>query len=303
MTDRTHIADDSWERLSALLEGDLSESETRGVERDLGQDPSLRALYQDLQRATQLMRTAGPVAAPDRFLDGVMAAVAQEPIPANRPLRGWRMPFRVPFEGLLVVAAAAVVLFLAIPREDEEAEDAAGAARVDLQKVVDAVPPAVPAPTAKTVAGDATSASSVGVRRGGDKVVAVEREAAPAAPEVGGTSDDEPPAVDSEKPAPVGFGAPLRYSVNTGDEAAVTRLVQLAGRFGGKLSDDAGKTLTTTDLKAGPAVVFLRIPADRLSEFDAALRSLGRDVSADRDDEKLQVGDTVEGQVTVQLAP
>ena len=105
------IHDEVWERLSALLEGELSTDEARELEDQIARDPTLQEAYREVRRVSGLLRAQGPVAAPAGFAARVMTAVADEPLPVAAPRWTWPRA-----ESALLVAAAAAVLWMAAPR-------------------------------------------------------------------------------------------------------------------------------------------------------------------------------------------
>ena len=114
------------EQLSALLDGELDEHEAAAVEAAVRADPQLQAELDRLRGTQSLLRAHGRVRAPADFAATVLARVDEEAIAAP----WWRRPMGVPLEGVLVAAAAALVLFIALPAAQgpETAPTAAGAA-------------------------------------------------------------------------------------------------------------------------------------------------------------------------------
>lgn len=104
------------DHLSAFLDGELDEAEAIAVEAALEADPTLREELARLKGVQHLLRTHGRTRAPDGFTARVLEA-AREQTPAAAPW--WRRPFGVPLEGVLVAAAAALVLIIAVPRSLE----------------------------------------------------------------------------------------------------------------------------------------------------------------------------------------
>ncbi len=101
---------DSNERLSALLDNELSDAERRALEKELESDSALRAEFEALRGAREMVRAHGRSYAPADFVEKVMSKVENEVIPANNS-NFWRRPFGVPIEAVAVAAAALMVVF------------------------------------------------------------------------------------------------------------------------------------------------------------------------------------------------
>ncbi len=114
-------------RLSAYLDGALSEQEAAEVADAIAADASLRHEYEAMQNAVQTLRREGPTRAPHGFHARVMAAVETEPGPSGAVVRLQRAWNRVPLEAVALAAAAAVVVLViqGRPKPNEpEAEEA-----------------------------------------------------------------------------------------------------------------------------------------------------------------------------------
>jgi len=229
------IHDDVWERLSALLEGELSADDARELEDQIARDPTLQAAYREVRRVSGLLRAQGPVAAPAGFAARVLSAVAEEPWVA--PPTRWAWPR---FESALLVAAAAAVLWIAVPRIGTDHALA----------------------TAGTAAPDR---GAVGASAAGAPLVLDGKM---------GASPDAGEATD-----PVRYAASFRYSVRRDTPDALLDLARLASRFGGELRMANGRPLDPAAPVTGRALV-LRVPAERLAELDAAIRGLAPGVHA-----------------------
>lgn len=271
-----------WERLSMLLDGDLPDAEARELEREVASDPDLQAALGELQRMTAALRTVER--APAGFAERILERIEKEPVsivdmspapwiePANRPWRSWAQV------AVLAVAAAAV-LAVALPHAKPDPE--AGAAKIDLQRVVDGVPEEAPrpAPAGLPVAEARKPEAPRPVASKGQPapapIDALQQGIAPVPapavePEAGGTAEDPTAA-----PEPVGYAKRLQYRVQA---TTTSQLRNLAAKFGGGVTFD-----TTSD---GASVARLTVPADRVAEFDLAMRKLGvrTDDAASSDD-------------------
>lgn len=98
------------ERLSAYLDGELSEAERARFENRLSQDPALRAELRAMHRTISLMRELPQVTAPRNFILSESMVKRERPVrearraPSERQRRTWAAP--------LLTAATAVVSLL-----------------------------------------------------------------------------------------------------------------------------------------------------------------------------------------------
>lgn len=99
-------------RLSAFIDGELSDAEMAEVARAIEEQPEVRQSYRELLDAVELVREHGPIQAPPRFHADVMRRV--EELPSTRGWFSWLpRPFgRTPMQGLGVAVVAAAVLLL-----------------------------------------------------------------------------------------------------------------------------------------------------------------------------------------------
>ena len=99
-------------RLSAYIDGELSESEMAEVERAIRENPTVRAEYSRMMNAIELVRNQGVVEVPQGFRARLDARLAVERMPQARwrwipsPLR------RMPLEAFGLACAALLVVFL-----------------------------------------------------------------------------------------------------------------------------------------------------------------------------------------------
>lgn len=110
-------------RLSAYIDGALSDAEAADLADAIEADPALRAEYQAMKQAVDLLRTQGPTRAPAGFHARVVEAVREEPGPAGVVVQLRRLWNRVPLEAVALAAAAAVVVFVIQGRPDSESVD------------------------------------------------------------------------------------------------------------------------------------------------------------------------------------
>lgn len=135
-------------RFSAYIDGSLPESEAAEVEAAIAEDPTLREEFDAMRNAVSLLRTRGPVDAPDGFHARVMAAVESEPAPGGVVSTLRRAFHRVPIEAMALAAAAVIVVMVIQGRSDPTvppASDAAAPMQSPLPKA-QVSPPAAPEP-------------------------------------------------------------------------------------------------------------------------------------------------------------
>ncbi len=116
-------------RLNDYLDGELSPAEVASFEDALSKDPALQAELESVQAALEVLRTQGPLTAPEGFHARVMAEAALEPMPQVGLFDRLKRFFReLPMETLAMAVAAAIVLVLVgrlVPESNEPATDAA----------------------------------------------------------------------------------------------------------------------------------------------------------------------------------
>ncbi|TVQ88786.1 MAG: hypothetical protein EA397_16445 [Deltaproteobacteria bacterium] len=99
------------DELSAYLDDELSPGERRALERRLADDPALRAELAALRDTVALLRSQGPLLAPEQLTEGIRRALMHEP-PPRAPVF-WR-PRRGALQTVAVAAAAVVVVGVAV---------------------------------------------------------------------------------------------------------------------------------------------------------------------------------------------
>ena len=110
-------------RLSAYIDGELSDAEMAEVEKSIRENPTVRAEYSRMLNAVELLRSQGPVEAPQGFAERLGALLATEPLPRSR--RRWiPRPLRtIPMEALGLALAAILVVFVIQRGPQEEVQE------------------------------------------------------------------------------------------------------------------------------------------------------------------------------------
>lgn len=287
-------------RLSAYLDGSLSESEASEVEDALQSDPALRADFEAMKRAVGLLRDVGPVRAPPDLHAKIMARVASEPAPGGT-LHWLRRPFqRLPMEGL-ALAAAALLVVLAIQWKPDQPRPTPPPEAEAVASVNDA--PQQPAPTPTTSPSpvpDSGAQKSLSLGR----TLPVPTKGAPTPDTRATTAPDEPYVPEWERQGSgsepsddmvegsVGLEDALTrgvdqrtaiyYRLTTVDPAALEALAEIAERVGGRMLDARGQISTTAGTLSDEdnlSTVSLVIPPGSLSEVNGALKELGAQTS------------------------
>ena len=128
-------------RLSAYIDGELPSAEAREVESTLARSPSLRAEYEALRAAVNLLREHGPLVAPDGFDARLQERLAREPMPT-----GWRRWVRaIRPEVALIAAVAAIAILYVAQNPGEPAPTATTSEGVAVSPPVAAADPTEPA--------------------------------------------------------------------------------------------------------------------------------------------------------------
>ena len=293
-------------RLSAYIDGQLSEEEARAVERAIRDDDDVRTEYDAMRAAVTLLRRHGPARAPADFQARVLSAIDAQPRPGVLVLLRDRLR-QVPIEAVALAAAALiVVVVLASPDSEGPAAPAPpvevknGAAAPDITAAPDlslptastAAPTPDPAPPAEatpqkdeTHAADPKEAPTASTGPSLQKkavpppddvfVAEWEKQAQDPAP---ASADLDPEVTPSELYEGVQTGqTTVQYRIAMNDAEVLFSLQQLAQSTGGRLLDASGeslkaRTLTTTD---NYARVQLVAPPGRADEIHQQLKRLG----------------------------
>jgi hypothetical protein len=98
------------ELLSAYLDGELSEREEQRLEKQLSQDPALRAELRAMHRTVSLMRELPEVEAPQNFI--LSESMAKRPVSVQESRRARPEPRRRAWAAPLLTAATTIVSLL-----------------------------------------------------------------------------------------------------------------------------------------------------------------------------------------------
>lgn len=276
------------ERLSAYLDGELEADELIRLERELAEDPALRAELDALRESVDFLREAGPVDAPADFHSRVMARVSLLETPPTGLLDRLRALLAgVPLERLVVVLAAAMVVVILVdqPKKTPPAApepEAAPLAVIEPTPVPEPIAeePVVPTPTAPRLAAREAEPAPVPISDERNDVLdeiigspVADRDGVALAPT--GTPETTTTAVEQATSDAMRASVTLR--VTTDDPLVMQQLSQLAGQFQGSASAANGAPLSTQRLsQPGMVPVRVRIPASQLNNFQMKARGLGK---------------------------
>ncbi len=114
-------------RLSAYLEGDLSESERSKLESRLADDPALRATLREIESVVGLIRDLPEPELPSAFSSRVLARVQEQGEQAPGGVRGWIQRLVEPAMAVpLAAGVTALALFIGSQQEIAPPLDASG---------------------------------------------------------------------------------------------------------------------------------------------------------------------------------
>ncbi len=274
-------------RLSAYLDGALGDAEMAELSEAIERDPALRAEYEAMLGAVELLRREGPTQAPTGFHARVMQKVADEPGATGTVVRLRQWWSRVPVEALALAAAAAVVVLVIQGRPDGESSATATADdlatyRSPRDRVAPEADPSAegedlaPAsagagPTAGADAGtpapplDAQQANKAPAR-------STSKKAQPSA------GPDEPHYAEWEKTEKGGdLATSFGYRLTVQSPEILYNLSSIAEQSGGKVRDSSGRALSPHMLAAEDdfAQVLLVVPQDRADAVHGHLQAMG----------------------------
>ena len=302
------------DQLSAYLDGELSDEEVRVLEQALEGDAELRHQLARLERVQNLLRTHGPVLAPEGFTERVQAAVADEPRVAVPWWKGRSL------EGAALLLAAAAALLIALPSQTSLTDALSPASRNETVDKRDRYEDAVAAAPEERMAEDPLdpppSLEQADLRGRADEgmsAAAAEGQAAPAPAETNKPASKKSPKDNSSMPslmkgleakgtaeatgegletntgalagetANTGYldddtlvSAGLQYRIYVDSVDALAALQRLAGKHGTTLQTESGEAIQTGALSTSETSVYVTVSADNASAFANALSSVGK---------------------------
>ncbi|MBN1335090.1 MAG: hypothetical protein JXB39_03930 [Deltaproteobacteria bacterium] len=298
-------------RLSAYLDGDLSEVEAAEVARAIEENDEVRAAWEEMRRSVAFLRAHGPLAAPARFHMRVMSAVEALPSPASWLTRLKALLRRIPVQAAGVAAIAAIVLGVIWRLPEPEPAPAPAPTRQaaapepvveppETAKMPEAPePPQALAsePREEPPARPAKEAPSRAPAKASSPYI-------PAWETLGTAGEDAVPAQASDGAAGV-LDSPFVYRLYPTDPDVLRPLALLAERLGGTLVTPSGTTVEpwTLSVEQNHAAVLLKVPANTLEQVEPALRRLGGLLAVQADEERLFGGPSVDVGIEVIYRP
>ena len=303
------------EDLSAYLDGELTETETRALEKELSKNPVLMTELTELRDAQDFIRAHGPTHAPPDFYNNVLTALEQESV--EQSWWAWlARPFGIPIQGVAIAAIAALVLILTIPfnasnllapmagqktgmraksmdlsslasYEDENTPPQKRAQMSNPDESEEGVEPAAatPADASEPIEQRKKVLPRKGSKKGSKSKPLLsqlsESEAAGSAesPEgaLGGTANvNKAPAKYTKEKTVAAQSNGYQYIIETTDVNAAYTLYALVQRHKGSVSDQSGRSAKPNTLNKGDTSVFqVYLAEDAINAFDRQLGSLG----------------------------
>jgi len=283
-------------RLSAYLDGALSDAEAAELSDAIERDPTLRAEYVAMQNAIDLLRREGPTQAPAGFHARVMEAVADEPGTGGVVVRLRRWWNRVPVEAVALAAAAAVVVLVIQGKPGSDALNAATDAVDPLSRrsagtpgdtppplVADAKSEADPGTEAELAAGAPDAPSPKVQPKGAESADAV-ADAQPAEAEQdkarktrGSAGSSVEPYVADWEQGSGEMATPIGYRLSVSSAEVLFNLSGIARQANGAVRDSAGRVLqprmlSSSDDYAQPMLV---VPREQTEAVRGHLQAMG----------------------------
>lgn len=269
-------------RLSAYLDGALSDAEAAEVSEAIERDPDLRAEFEALQHAIDLLRREGPAEAPAGFHARVMEQVRDEPVPGGVVVRLRRVFTRVPVE-VLALAAAAAVVFVVIGGKPDLTDDEplSPAAELDLPVASSNNSALAPDDTRQAAAPAPNEPPPIQTKapyasKGTDKKQAAAKPAG--TKKTGVSTPSEPMQAEWEKQPQAGdltdgktrrkadLAVPHGYKMVVRDANTLYAMGKLAERYQGFVKDSAGRTLKSRALTTDDDFAQLMVVVPKSSE-------------------------------------
>ena len=271
-------------RLSAYLDGTLSDAESVEVSEAIESDAELRREFESLQQAVELLRREGPAEAPVGFHARVMETVRDEPAPGGVVIRLRRLFTRVPVEALALAAAALVVISVVGGRPDDAppADDEVRAAKTlalpstaeqtRQAAAPDAPPPAQALEPAEAQAAPEAPRSEKGASRSEPAAASV-----PTPKEPMQTAWERQPQAGEYAADDGDMATPFAYRLVVRESNTLYSMNSLATQYQGKVSDSRGRTLKPRPLTEEDdfASLLISVPQGRADALHGDLAAMG----------------------------
>lgn len=321
-------------RLSAYIDGTLSDAEMAEVEQAIRESPEVRAEYSRMLSAVERLREQGPMQAPAGFSERLNARLALEKMPRRR--FSW-LPesFRsIPLEAMGLAFSALLVVFL-IQRDPSPEQPADLMAKEDKEVVGEAseskppveqeaaerdeklVPELAAAKPVETQQASPSRKEAVPKKESRKKrltepdlkmpsgsVVEAEEDPEVATDwedlyeQAGGLSSDSVPTTT------VTLG-PMRYRLYPKSPDVLWQIQKLAQRYGVRMSSSSGESASPFSMttEKNYANLKLQMSPARLEAFVEALKDLGAMTLVPQENSKLYSGGMTELELEIQFEP
>jgi len=275
-------------RLSAYLDGALSDAESLEVSAAIEADPDLRREFEALQQAVELLRREGPAEAPVGFHARVMESVRDEPAPGGAGVRIRRLFTRVPVEAIALAAAALVVVSVVGGRPDTDGPpDMDAPVRVASELALPGAVPPTPEADAETVTG-APSAEPAGppasdlpprveTRQASPAAAPSKKSSLPVPTEPLQTAWEQKPQAGEYSDRDGDMAKPFAYRLVVRESNALYSLNNLSVQYAGRVADSRGRTLEPRALTPQDdfASLLIAVPTSRANAMHGDLAAMG----------------------------
>lgn len=325
-------------RLSAYIDGALSDSEMAEVEQAIRENPEVRAEYSRMLSAVERLRDQGPMQAPTGFSERLNARLALEKMPRRRFSWLPESLRSLPLEAMGLALSALLVVFL-IQRDPAPEQPAELVAKDDKrsEKAPEKKPPVQQELTEEsvTLVPELAAAKPIEKERSApSKKEAPPRKRSGKKNDPGGVLPDlkmpmEPVGEVSEPsgevsdwedmyeqagglssggaPAATVTLGPVRYRLYPKSSEVLWQIQKLAQRYGARMNSSSGASASPFSMttEKNYANLSLQMSPARLEAFVQALKDLGAMtlVPQEGNDSKLYSGGMMELELEVQFEP
>jgi negative regulator of sigma E activity len=322
-------------RLSAYIDGTLSDAEMAEVEQAIRESPEVRAEYSRMLSAVERLREQGPMQAPAGFSERLSARLALEKMPRRR--FSW-LPesFRsIPLEAMGLAFSALLVVFLIqrdpvpeqpadlVAKEEkevvgEEPESKSPVEQEVAEKDEKLVPELAAAKPVQTEQASPSRKEAAPNKKESRKKRLTEPDLKMPSGSVVEAEEDRDlptdwedlyeqaggPSSDSAPTTTVTLG-PMRYRLHPKSPDVLWQIQKLAQRFEVRMSSSSGESASPFSMttEKNYANIKLQMSPARLEAFVEALKDLGAMTLVPQENSKLYSGGMMELELEIQFEP
>jgi len=265
-------------RLSALIDGVLSQAEADEVDRAIHRNPDLATQHAGMLQAVELMHEVGPQQAPRGFQVRLMTEVETLPVPGGQVARVRSAARQIPMEA---IALAALALVIGVVVHQRKVPDAPSAN----------VTPRAAAPAAVSSKGVVKTAPSV------EETAIPDVPSSKPPPRKVKVAPPESDIPDRLPPVYVDLTRPAAYKILGGGDQVLFKISSLGDTLGGRMVNGKGQPISPQLLSEDLAfkMVFLVVPVSKAAAAHQSLRQLSGQTSRPIQEKFnwLKVGQTV----------